>query len=93
MSSKEDRIQARIEPELKQAAEIIFSKLGISSGEAIRMFYSQVKLRGGIPFNIRLPNADTIEAMEELNINGRFLPSFPEFILRKHCCNSRNYPT
>ena len=67
MSTKGDRIQARIEPELKRSAEAIFSKIGISSGEAIRMFYSQVQLRGGIPFDVRIPNADTLEAMEDLN--------------------------
>ncbi|RKZ71316.1 MAG: type II toxin-antitoxin system antitoxin, RelB/DinJ family [Gammaproteobacteria bacterium] len=67
MSIKDDRIQARIEPGLKRAAEAIFSKIGITSGEAIRMFYSQVKLRGGIPFDVRIPNKHTIEAMEELN--------------------------
>ena len=67
MSAKGDRIQARIEPELKRSAEAIFSKIGISSGEAIRMFYSQVQLRGGIPFDVRIPNADTLEAIEELN--------------------------
>ena len=31
------------------------------------MFYSQVQLRGGIPFDVRIPNTDTLEAMEELN--------------------------
>ncbi len=67
MSTKGDRIQARIEPELKRSAEAIFNKIGISSGEAIRMFYSQVQLRGGIPFDVRIPNADTLKAMEELN--------------------------
>ena len=67
MSTKGDRIQARIEPELKRSAEAIFRKIGISSGEAIRMFYSQVQLRGGIPFEVRIPNSGTLEAMEELN--------------------------
>jgi len=31
------------------------------------MFYSQVQLRGGIPFDVRIPNAGTLEAMEELD--------------------------
>ena len=79
MSTKEDRIQARIEPELKRSAEAIFNKIGISSGEAIRMFYSQVKLRGGIPFDVRIPNKHTIEAMEELNAgNGEHFDSTNE---------------
>ena len=65
MNYKNDRIQARIEPELKQAAETIFSQLGITSGEAIRMFYAQVKMRGGIPFEVTIPNQDTLDAMKE----------------------------
>ena len=65
MTAKDDRIQARIEPNLKHAAEAIFANLGLSSGEAIRMFYAQVTLRGGIPFDVTVPNAQTIKAMEE----------------------------
>ena len=59
------RIQTRIEPNLKATAEAVFSKLGISSSEAIRMFYAQVSMRGGIPFDVSIPNAQTIEAMQE----------------------------
>lgn len=70
MTIKNDRIQARISPDLKEAAEAIFSQIGISSGEAIRMFYSQVKMRGGLPFDVRVPNAVTVDAMEELEAGG-----------------------
>lgn len=65
MTSKDDRIQARIEPELKRAAEAVFRQIGITSADAIRMFYSQVKMRGGIPFDVAIPNQETLEAMEE----------------------------
>ena len=63
--SHDERIQARIDPTLKSTAEAIFSKLGISSSEAIRMFYAQVSMRGGIPFDVSIPNAETIKAMQE----------------------------
>ncbi|MEE9398540.1 MAG: type II toxin-antitoxin system RelB/DinJ family antitoxin [Methylococcales bacterium] len=63
--NKSDRIQARVEPDLKAAAEAIFSRLGISSGDAIRMFYHQVTLTGSIPFSIKIPNSETLTAMEE----------------------------
>ena len=66
MTHKNDRVQVRIEPELKQAAETVFSELGITSGEAIRMFYAQVKMRGGIPFEVVIPNQDTLDAMKEV---------------------------
>lgn len=64
-NTRDNRVQARVELELKQAAETIFNQLGITTGEAIRMFYAQVKLRGGIPFDVALPNQDTQDAMEE----------------------------
>ena len=70
MSIKNGRIQARISPDLKEAAELIFNQIGISSGEAIRMFYAQVKLHGGLPFDVRVPNVATLEAMEELETGG-----------------------
>jgi DNA-damage-inducible protein J len=63
--SHDERIQARIDPALKSTAEAIFSKLGISSSEAIRMFYAQVSMRGGIPFDVSIPNAETVKAMQE----------------------------
>jgi DNA-damage-inducible protein J len=65
MSRKEDRIQARIEPNLKQSAEAIFSRLGLTATQAIRMFYAQVEMRAGIPFDVVIPNKETQEAMEE----------------------------
>jgi DNA-damage-inducible protein J len=65
MTNKTDRVQVRIDSATKTSVEAIFSKLGLSSGEAIRMFFSQVELNGGLPFPVQLPNATTIDAMEE----------------------------
>ena len=45
-------IRARTEPGLKADAERVFRKLGISSSEAINLFYSQVRLRKGLPFPV-----------------------------------------
>jgi DNA-damage-inducible protein J len=52
-------IRARTEPGLKNAAERVFRKLGISSSEAINLFYAQVTLRKGLPFPVEIPNALT----------------------------------
>jgi len=78
MTNKDNRVQARIEPDLKRAAEVVFSQLGITSGEAIRMFYAQVKMRGGIPFDIAIPNQETLEAIEE-STNLENLSKYPSF--------------
>ncbi len=57
-------IRARIEPELKERAENIFRRLGVSTTQAISMFYKQVTLRKGIPFDIVIPNATTQKTFE-----------------------------
>ena len=64
--TKTDMIRARVEPELKREAEEVFSALGLSPTEAIRLFYKQVSLQHGLPFEVRIPNAETREAMRQV---------------------------
>lgn len=66
-SAKTRMIHARVDPKLKESAERIFSTLGISTTEAIRLFMKQVELHKGLPFPIEIPNAQTIAAMKEAN--------------------------
>ena len=61
--AKTATIRARVEPELKHRAEECFSELGLTATEAITLFYKQVTLHGGLPFAVRLPNAETVEAL------------------------------
>lgn len=56
-------IRARIEPDLKARAEHVLGRLGLKPSEAIRLFYAQIDLAGGIPFPVEIPNAATREAM------------------------------
>lgn len=53
--AKTSNLYARIEPEVKEQAETILSALGISVSSAINMFYKQIILQRGIPFEIKLP--------------------------------------
>ncbi len=61
-------VQSRIRPELKEEAEAVFSAIGLSTADAIRMFLQQSVNVGGLPFRptAKSPNAETLEAMEEL---------------------------
>jgi DNA-damage-inducible protein J len=56
---------ARLTPEVKRQAEIILKELGISISTAQEIFYRQIIAHHGIPFDVRLPNHQTIQAMEE----------------------------
>ena len=59
-------LHTRVEPEIKEKADAILSELGISITEAINMFLHQVVHYRGIPLDLRLPNPETIAAIEEV---------------------------
>jgi len=61
----EATIRARCDADLKNAAEAIFKELGISTSQAINMFLAKVKREKGIPFELKIPNDVTANAMEE----------------------------
>ena len=63
--AKTEMIRARVEPELKSQAEEVFSGLGLSPTEAITLFYRQVTLHHGLPFAVKIPNAETIAALQQ----------------------------
>ncbi len=56
---------ARLTPEVKRQAEFILKELGISISVAQEMFYRQIIANRGIPFDLRLPTHQTVQAMEE----------------------------
>lgn len=57
--SKTATVRARIQPRLKHHAEKIFQHLGLNATQAITMFYKQVELREGLPFDIAIPTPTT----------------------------------
>ena len=65
MGNEAEMIHVSIEPELKSQAEEVFSELGLSATEAITLFYTQVTLHRGLPFAVRIPNAETIGALRQ----------------------------
>lgn len=62
---KTETIRARVEPSLKGEAEAVLSALGLTPTEAITLFYRQVTLHHGLPFDVRLPNATTQAAIQD----------------------------
>ncbi|MCJ0536635.1 type II toxin-antitoxin system RelB/DinJ family antitoxin [Enterococcus cecorum] len=68
-------IYARIDTELKENAEEILSKLGISPSSAIQMLYSQIVLTRGLPLHLYLPSATptAIGAMTQTELDAELL--------------------
>ncbi len=70
--SKTSTVRARIEPELKDKAERVFRKLGMTTTQAITLFYKQVEMRNGLPFEVAIPNETTRRTFKDTD-DGRNL--------------------
>jgi DNA-damage-inducible protein J len=68
-------IHARVEPRTKKKAEGVLRKLGMSPTEAIRLFYTQICLLGGLPFRVLIPNDLTKETLDK-SAKGQDVESF-----------------
>ncbi|MBV8235019.1 MAG: type II toxin-antitoxin system RelB/DinJ family antitoxin [Acidimicrobiia bacterium] len=74
---KTETIRARVDAQLKADAEAVLSELGLSSSDAIRLFYTQVILRQGLPFAVAVPNAETRRAIRDVE-RGRGLTKYQD---------------
>jgi DNA-damage-inducible protein J len=61
-------IRARVEPELKEDVLDILQTLGLSLTEAITLFFKMIKLNRGLPFEVKIPNEETLAAMEDARL-------------------------
>jgi len=71
-------IQIRVDDDMKNAADSLFSNLGLDTSTVVRMFLSASIAREGLPFAVRLqkPNSDLHEAIEDThnrrNLHGPY---------------------
>lgn len=71
MATKTANLYARIEPEVKEQAEQILLTLGIPVSSAINIFYKQIILQRGLPFEVKIPETHplNIADMTEQQLN------------------------
>jgi DNA-damage-inducible protein J len=62
--NKTATITVRLDPQVKQNAEMVLKKLGLTTSQAVSLFFTQVSLNKGIPFDVHIPNAATSKAIE-----------------------------
>ena len=58
--TKTANLYARIEPNLKTEAEGILGDLGITVSNAINIFYRQIVIHRGLPFEVKLARSPLI---------------------------------
>jgi len=64
-SVKTTTARVRIRPDIKSEAESIIHDLGLSVSTAFELFYRQIIFNRGLPFDLRIPNASTLKAIED----------------------------
>lgn len=63
--AKTKTITVRVDPDLKDDVEGILEELGLTTSQAIVLFYRQVQLHRGLPFDVRLPKETTRRALAD----------------------------
>lgn len=60
----------RLNVETKKQAYAIFEQVGLKPAQAFNLFLQQVALQRGLPFDVKIPNEETLKAMKELENGG-----------------------
>lgn len=83
--AKSAKLHARIEPEVKEQAESILSALGIPVSSAVNIFYKQIILQRGLPFDVKLPPIGITDAsvLSEGELNSELQKGFDDVVSGK----------
>jgi DNA-damage-inducible protein J len=65
MATNKIRTNIYIDKDIKEEAQKLFSTFNISLSDAINLFLTQSVLNRGIPFEIKIPNEETQQAIQE----------------------------
>ena len=58
-------VRARIDAEVKERARQVLAEMGLSVSDAIRLLLVRVAAEKAMPFEVKLPNAETVAALQE----------------------------
>lgn len=85
MATKTANLYARIEPEVKEQAEQILLTLGIPVSSAINIFYKQIILQRGLPFEVKIPTYYplNINEMTEMQLNQELETGYNDMLTGK----------
>lgn len=59
-------VRARVDRATKIRAEEVLRELGLTTSALIRLTLRRVAADGAVPFDLRLPNHETLQAIEQL---------------------------
>lgn len=66
MATKSVNVTARVQPEIKQQAEVVLEKIGLPVSD---ISYRQIIMTGGVPYSLTVPNLPTRDSMTDAEFN------------------------
>ena len=70
--AKNTSVNVRTTEETKKGAEVILNGLGLNISSAVNLFLKQVINYRGIPFDLRLPNNETLQTIDDIENTRNF---------------------
>lgn len=79
---KDSTVSARVENEVKEAAEAILDRLGIPVSVVINSLYRQIIFNNGIPFSMTVPKEPaTMDSLTENELNQKLYHSYLQSVI------------
>ncbi len=80
--AKTTNIYIRLEPGLKEQAELVLEQLGIPMSNAVNIFLKQVVMQRGIPFEVKIPPLKPVGmfGLTEAELDAELEKGYADFI-------------
>ena len=72
MVVEKSRTNVYLDTNLKEQAKEIYKHYGLSLSEAVNMFLAQSVFSRGLPFEVKIPNDITLEAMKDVETGNNY---------------------
>lgn len=72
MVVEKSRTNVYLDTNLKAQAKEIYKHYGLSLSEAVNMFLAQSVFSRGLPFEVKIPNDMTLEAMKDVETGNNY---------------------
>jgi len=65
MTAQTSMLHIRVDDDIKEQATVALSAMGLTMSDAVRLFLRRVVIDQAFPLELKVPNTETLAAMEE----------------------------
>lgn len=72
VAQEKSRTNIYLDTNIKDQAKEIFNQYGLSLSQAVNIFLTQSVLNRGLPFDVKIPNDETLQAMRDVETGKNY---------------------